>query len=196
MNVGTSPYNNKQIRHIPTKPVQLFVDRSFLQKERNYMVVIFYLILNAIVLYVFSVFSKLKNVLHSLEKLVYWMVSSYVYQNFSAICYMNFKTLQIPNDLMLELTHFLNRIVLFPIIMVVFLHCFLLFNTFFRKTLLMLGFIFILFGLEWLADLLGIFNHINWKVWWSIAYWISALLLLIGFMKFFRWILFRKGGHT
>jgi hypothetical protein len=193
MNVGISPYNNKQIRHIPTKPARLFVDRSFLQKERNDMVVIFYLILNAIVLYVFS---KLKNVLHSLEKLVYWMVSSYVYQNFSAICYMNFKTLQIPNDLMLELIHFLNRIVLFPIIMVVFLHFFLLFNTYFRKTLLMLGFIFILFGLEWLADLLGIFKHINWKVWWSIAYWISALLLLIGFMKFFRWILFRKGGHT
>lgn len=157
------------------------------------MVILFYLILNGIVLYVFS---KIKKVLHSLEILVYWMVSSYVYQNFSAVCFMNFKTLQIPDNLKLELIHFLNRLVLFPIIMVAFLHFFLLVNTFWKKSVLMLCFMFLLTAMEWLADFMGIFTHINWKLWWSFAYWISALFLLIGFMKFFRKILFRKGGHT
>lgn len=89
--------------------------------------------------------------MHILEVLVYWMVSSYLFQNFSALCYMNFKTLLIPDELSYEFSHFLNRIVLFPAMMVMFLHYFLSLRTYKRKLLLILFFIFILGGLEWLG---------------------------------------------
>lgn len=156
------------------------------------MIFCFYVVLNLIVLYLFP---KKANVLHSLEVIVYWMVSSYIHQNFSALCYMNFKTIEITDDILYELSHFLNRIVLFPVIMVTFLHSYLIINTFFKKILLFIFFIFLLVILEWLSDFLGVFKHKNWELWWSFAFWLSALAALIGFMKFFRKILYKKGGH-
>jgi hypothetical protein len=152
------------------------------------MVLLFYFIINSIV---FILFIKSKKGLHILEVIVYWLVSSYLFQNFSALCYMNFKTLLIPNQLNLELAHFLNRIILIPIIMVLFLQFLLKMNTMEKKLVLLLTFIVILTGLEWLSDWLGVLNHVNWKLWWSFSYWLAALLTLVGFMKFFRRLLFK-----
>ncbi|SFB02576.1 hypothetical protein SAMN04488577_3414 [Bacillus sp. cl95] len=139
-------------------------------------------------------FTKIKKRLHSLEIIVYWMISSYLFQNFSAICYMNFKVLTIPNNIQLELAHFVNRIILIPLLMVLFLHFFHCVKTSFRKMVVYLGFIFLLVGLEWLSDILGVLNHVNWKTWWSFIFWIVALGILICFKKFFRSLLF-KGGR-
>ena len=94
------------------------------------MVLFFYILLNVLALVLFI---KKKKMLHILEIIVYWMVSSYLYQNFSAICYMNFKTLIIPEKLSYEFSHFLNRTLLFPILMVTFLHFFLILTTQFEK---------------------------------------------------------------
>lgn len=156
------------------------------------MILLFYIVLNGIVIYLFQ---KKKNVLNSLEVIVYWMVAAYVYQNFSALCFMNFKTLEIPNNLEHELAHFLNRTVLFPILLVTFLHFYLQCNTFRKKLSLMAGSILLFVGLEWFADFMGVIKHVDWKLWWSFAYWFSALVFLIGFMNFFRKILYKKGGH-
>jgi hypothetical protein len=123
------------------------------------------------------------------------MVSSYLYQNYSALCFMNFKTIEITEDIIYELSHFLNRIVLFPVIMVTFLHTYLIINSFLKKLLLFVFYIILFVILEWLSDFLGVFNHSNWELWWSFAYWLSALMALIGFMNFFRKILYKKGGH-
>jgi hypothetical protein len=166
---------------------------AFSPKRSYFMILLFYTVLNGIVIYLFQ--KKKKNVLHSLEVMVYWMVAAYVYQNFSAICFMNFKTLEVPNNLVPELAHFLNRTVLFPILLVTFMHFYLLCNTVRKKLFLMAGSIFLFVGLEWLADLLGVLKHVDWKLWWSFAYWFSALVFVIGFMKFFRKILYKKGGH-
>ena len=152
------------------------------------MILLFYTVLNVIAIFLFI---KKKKKLHILEIIVYWMVSSYLYQNFSALCYMNFKTIIIPDKLSYELSHFLNRIILFPILLVTFLHFFLVLSTHLKKLLLMICFIFLLSGLEWLSDFLGVLIHVHWKVWWSFSFWLIGLLVLVGFMKFFRRILFK-----
>lgn len=154
------------------------------------MVFFFYLILNLITIILFS---RIKKKLHSLEIILYWLLSSYLYQNFSAICYMNFKTIIIPNNFSLEMSHFINRIILFPILMVLFLHFFQSVKSSFRKVLVFVGFILFFVGLEWLSDLLRVLIHVQWKLWWSFLFWIVVLIILIGFKKFFRSILF-KGG--
>lgn len=154
------------------------------------VILFFYSLLNLIVVIIFA---KKKKRLHILEILVYWMISSYIYQNFSALCSMNFQTLIVPNKLSYEFSHFLNRTILFPVLMVVFLDFYLHLNTFFKKALLILCFILVLSGFEWLAHFLNVLIHKQWRVWWSLAFWLSALLLLIGFMQLFRRLLY-KGG--
>lgn len=155
------------------------------------MILIFYFALNVISIILFI---SLKKKLHVLESFVYWMLSSYLYQNFSAICYMNFKTLYIPDNLQNELSHFLNRTILFPLIMVTFLHFFLTVSSRLKKLIVMITFLFILLGFEWLADSFGVLIHRNWRTWWSFTYWIVTLLVLISFMKIFRKLLY-KGGQ-
>ena len=152
------------------------------------MIFFIYLVINMFVLFLFI---KLKKHLHILETFVYWMLSSYLFQNFSALCYMNFKTLIIPEQLSYEFSHFLNRILLFPAFMVLFLNYFLIQKAYKRKLLLIIFFILILGGLEWLGHLTGVLIHIHWKIWWSSTFWLLSLLILIGFMNFFRKILYR-----
>jgi hypothetical protein len=158
------------------------------------MILLFYLMLNLIVLFLFI--KKKKKNLHILEILVYWMVASYLFQNFSALCYMNFKTLIIPNELSFEFAHFLNRIILFPMLMVTFLHYFLTLWSQLKKVLLLITFILLFVGLEWLSDFLGVIKHVHWQLWWSFSFWLTALLVLISFMKFFRKILYKGGSHV
>ncbi|MGG1677890.1 hypothetical protein ACIFOT_19310 [Neobacillus sp. NRS-1170] len=157
------------------------------------MTIIFYAVLNVLALYFFI---KKKKNLHILEILVYWMISSYLFQNFSALCYMNFKTIIIPDQLSYAFAHFINRIVLIPLLMVTFLHFFLTTSSNLKKLLLMIIFIILFSGLEWLADFLGVFKHVHWQLWWSFSFWFACLLVLIGFMKFFRKILFKGGFYV
>jgi hypothetical protein len=152
------------------------------------VIFLIYLVINISVLLLFI---KLKKHLHILETLVYWMLSSYLFQNFSALCYMNFKTLIIPEQLSYEFAHFLNRILLIPAFMVLFLNYFLIQKTYKRKLLIIIFFILILGGLEWLGHTTGVLIHVHWKIWWSFTFWLLSLLILVGFMKFFRKILYR-----
>lgn len=152
------------------------------------MTLFFYFALNIIAV-LFLI--KRKRKLHILEVMVYWMVASYAYQNFSALCYMNFKTLFIPENFMDEYTHFLNRIVLFPVLMVTFLEFFLVLSSSWKKLYLLISFVFLFSGIEWICNLLGVLIHVNWRIWWSFAFWFSSLLFLIGFMKFFRKLLYK-----
>jgi hypothetical protein len=156
------------------------------------MVLFFYIVLNVLAIFLFI---KKKKMLHILEIIVYWMISTYLYQNFSAICFMNYKTLIVPEKLSLEFSHFLNRTILFPIIMVIFLHFFLILTTNWRKFLLFSCFVSLLTGMEYLSDLLGVLIHKNWRVWWSFAYWVATLSVLLVCMKVFRRILYKGGNH-
>ncbi|WP_442598436.1 hypothetical protein [Neobacillus sp. D3-1R] len=152
------------------------------------MILFFYIILNVMVIILFS---KMKKYLHSLEILVYWLISSYVFQNFSAFCYMNFKTIDIPEVFSLEFAHFINRIILYPALMVAFLQYFLMLSSRFKKLLFIISSVLLLTGLEWLSDFLGVIKHIHWHFWWSPVFWLAGLLFLISFMTIFRKLLFK-----
>jgi hypothetical protein len=156
------------------------------------MVLIFYALINLIGIFYFV---KLKKNIHILEILVYWMASSYLFQNFSALCVMNFKTLVIPDLLSYELTDVLNRIVLFPLLMVTFLNYFRSSNSYLTKLLISFSYILLLTGLEWSSHLSGVLLHVHWKIWWSLGFWMIALWLLVWFEKFFRKLLYRGGAY-
>jgi hypothetical protein len=152
------------------------------------MIFSFTILLNLIGVFLFI---KTKKNLHILEILVYWLVASYLFQNLSALCYMNFKTLIIPEKLSFELSHFLNRAVMYPILMVSFLHYLLLLKSITRKLILLMFYISVLVGMEYIEHFTGVLIHVHWKLWWSFAFWLAALLVLMGFMKFFRRILYK-----
>jgi hypothetical protein len=156
------------------------------------MVFFIYLVMNGLGLLFFI---KKKKQLHILEIIAYWFVASYLAQNFSALCYMNFKTLMIPEKLSFELSHFLSRTTLYPLIMVLFLDYYLTRNTIIKKTFLMIAVVAILTSIEWFNHYLGVLIHKNWQFWWSPSIWFGGLIVLIGFMEIFRRILFR-GAHT
>jgi hypothetical protein len=152
------------------------------------MIITYFILLNIIGVFLFI---KTKKNLHIIEIFVYWLVSSYLFQNLSALCYMNFNTLIIPEKLSFELSHFLNRTVIYPIFMVTFLHYFLTLKSIIKKLLLFIYFISLLVGIEYIEHLSGVLIHVHWKLWWSFTFWLAALLVLIGFMKFFRRILYK-----
>jgi hypothetical protein len=152
------------------------------------MIFSFFIFLNIIGVFLFT---KTKKNLHILEIFVYWLVASYLFQNLSAFCYMNLKTLIIPDKLSFELSHFLNRTIIYPIIMVTFLHYFLMLKRNIRKLLLFIFFISVLVGMEYIEHFSGVLIHVHWKLWWSFTFWLAALLVLIGFMKIFRRILYK-----
>lgn len=156
------------------------------------MVFLIYVIMNGVGLLFFL---KKKKNLHILEIIAYWLLGSYIAENFSAICYMNFKTLYIPENLSLEFSHFLSRTNLYPLIMVLFLDYYLTSISFLKKLLVMLGFVAILTSIEWFNHFLGVLIHVNWQFWWSPSVWFGGLLLMIGFMKIFRVQLFRGGSY-
>jgi hypothetical protein len=154
------------------------------------MVLLIYLLMNGIGLIFFI---KKKKILHILEIITYWMIASYISQNFSAIFYMNAKTLHIPEKLPFEFSHFLSRTTLYPLIMVLFLDYYLKTNTWIKKIGLIFVTVAILTSIEWFNHFLGVLIHVNWQFWWSPSIWFGGLLLLIGFMKIFRVKLFRGG---
>lgn len=149
------------------------------------MIFTFYLLINIIV--IFSFFKHQTKHLCKLELLLYWMIGSLFFQNYSAFNYMNLKTIIIPEVLSLEMVHFMNRILLFPVLIVWFLNQFSSVSQRGKKLALVVSFVFILFGLEWLAENLGVLNHKAefWKL-WSLSFWITAILLSIGAMNIFR----------
>ncbi|MBO7744802.1 hypothetical protein I8J29_11380 [Paenibacillus sp. MWE-103] len=158
------------------------------------MIVGFYAMANAAALALLAAVKRGRR-LHVLEILAYWIFGSYLFQNFSALCFMNFKTLVIPDRPSAELAHALNRLVLYPVLMVAYLHWFLLPGGWLDKAGRTAAFVAALSGLEWLSDRLGVMIHVHWRAWWTAAFWLAAGLAMLGGMRAFRVFLYeRKPG--
>jgi hypothetical protein len=128
--------------------------------------------------------------------LIYWAISSMLFQNYSALFYMNFKHLIISDNLSLAMAHFINRIVLYPVFTIMFLNYYITLPFVGKKLVFFLSYIALLNGLEWLAEWLRVLKHIHWKLWWSFSFWLVFLLISIGFMKFFRMKLQKEVKNT
>ncbi|GAM12175.1 hypothetical protein SAMD00020551_0305 [Mesobacillus selenatarsenatis SF-1] len=79
--------------------------------------------------------------------------------------------------------------------MVLFLDYYLVTDTWYKKGFLMILFVALLTSVEWLNHYLGVLIHVNWQFWWSPSVWFGALILLIGFMKGYRILLFKGGPY-
>lgn len=148
------------------------------------MILFFYLLLNVLITLIFFKFQK-KN-LFALEIFALWILTSIVFQNYSAFFMMNVKHFMIAATIFQELAHFLNRIVLIPVLTLLFFNHFIALKIFWRKLASSIMIILILAGIEWLAHFTGIFIHENWKIWWSLVFWIVYITITILFMKYFR----------
>lgn len=148
------------------------------------MILFFYLLLNVLIALIFFKFQK-KNIF-ALEIFGLWIVTTIIYQNYSAFFIMNLKYFLIPDDFNIEMAHFINRCILIPIITITLLNRYIVLKTFWRKTTSILMMILILSAIEWLAHVTGILIHENWKIWWSLSFWILYIFITILFMKYFR----------
>lgn len=147
------------------------------------MILLFFTLLNVCVVFYFFYFQK-KN-LHSLEVFMYWLISTILFQNYSALFHMNIGRFKIPDIPPVEFSHLLNRLVLVPVVTLIFLNIFISLNRI-LKVFICLVFFMIFCGVEGLEHALGILIHTNWNISWSIGFWILYILLNVLFMKFFR----------
>lgn len=143
-----------------------------------------YLIANAAAaLYVLAI---RKRRIQSLEVLAYWLLSMILVQNYSAIFYMNTRFTDIPDILSFEGADLVNRLVLYPLAIVLFLDLCTACFTMTGKAGTVLAGVCVLTGLEWIDDWTGIHVHRSWVFWWSPAIWLLILLVSLGFMAYFR----------
>lgn len=158
------------------------------------MIFIFYLFLNLLILAYFFYWQK--KHLHSLEIFVLWLAGSMLFQNYSALFFMNFKYFVIPNVLSIEITHFMNRVVLIPIITIIFLNQLIIIKSLIQRIVCTFIFVFLLTGMENLAVYLGVLKHVNWRIMWSIGFWFIYTLILIFIMGIFRKRLAKEVGQA
>lgn len=148
------------------------------------MILTFFVILNVVVLFLFFKWQKIN--IHRLEVLIIWLISTMFFQNYSAFFNMNYKYFKIPEVLSLELAHLLNRTILIPVITIIFLNRFIILRHLRNKIALFFCTMLLLAGIEGLADFTGVLIHTNWKIWWSLLFWVIYLLILILCMSLFR----------
>lgn len=149
------------------------------------LVFLFYIVFNLVAVVAFFKFQR--KSLHPLEIFVYWLVATILFQNYTAFFYLNVKVFVIPEVMSLEMSHLINRTVLYPVVTLLFLNQYVQLKTFLMKVVLV-GLYWLLFlGLQWLADELGILIHTSdWKLWWSLAFWLLYVLIHIGVLRVVR----------
>lgn len=134
--------------------------------------------------------------LHPLDIIFCWIVGTLLVQNYSALNTMNFRYFVIPDRLDLELAHFLNRIVLVPIIFIWFLNGWVGAASLRGKIAAAAGAVAVLFGVESGMVLSGVLSYNGWKPWWSMAVWTGAVVVATAAMKGFRSIRMKKGRQV
>lgn len=148
------------------------------------MVLLIYFLANLAILLYFLKFQR-EN-LFPLEIFTYWIVSTIVFQNYSAFFYMNIKHFIIHENLSIEMTHLINRIVLIPVITLIFLNNYVNLTTI-KKKIAFIFLIIIIFGcIEMLSHITGVLIHKNWNFWWSLIFWFIYILIAILLLKYFR----------
>jgi hypothetical protein len=165
---------------------------KFAMRANVWGIFCFYAFLNVAIAFCFARYRKPN--LHTLEILAYYFLSAILVQNYSALLFMNLKFTYIPFILGFQLADLVNRTVLYPHVIVLFLNQYIALKTVGKKIGMVAGWTILLTGMEWLDDWLGVHKHTHWSFWWSLPVWLTILLIVTVFMKFFR-SRFKKGKH-
>lgn len=149
------------------------------------------IVLSAVLLYLFA---KYRNKhLHALEIFAVWCAGSLIIQNYSALQTMNFRSSVIPDILSLELANLLNRTVLYPVAILLFLDWHSAAGSLGKKSWITLLAAAVLTGLEWLSGRLGVFVHVTWPLWGTAVFWLLLCLVAEAILKLMRMKLLAKG---
>ncbi|MGG1518864.1 hypothetical protein ABE504_25870 [Paenibacillus oryzisoli] len=153
-----------------------------------------FLLYSLVSLFAYVYFMKLrKKHLHSLEIFFYWCLASILIQNRSAIYTMNVKTVVIPHLAMYEFSNVLIRLVLYPLVTLLFLNEIAAAESKMKIWAIIKYSAFFL-GLEWISDWLSVYKHMKPYLLSSGVFWIGYLILMMMVMRMFRGKLY-KGYH-
>jgi hypothetical protein len=153
------------------------------------MVISCMLVLNLITLYSFVVARK--N-LHLYEILVYWMVLSFLRQDFNAILAINLGLVKVSRTPSFYWSIFFDRLLLIPLPQVWFLSECRVAKSRTRKIMLFVGCTVPLTLLEGITEKVGIIQYTHWKLWESAIYWMCSMVAGIWLMKWFRKYLYAE----
>lgn len=144
-----------------------------------------YIVMNAFVMLIY--FRNANRRLHPLETVMSWIIASMVFQNYTALFYMNFELIMIPEKLSLELAHLLNRLVLYPVCLLLYLNRYASLPSLLGKSAWTAASVLFFTGFEWLAHWQHVLIHVpEWKLWWSLAFWTLFVLVNLLVHKLFR----------
>ncbi|MBD2868209.1 hypothetical protein [Paenibacillus arenilitoris] len=168
--------------------IELFYWRC--EGDEGPMEFIFFLLVNVGITIVF--FTIRRKRLHPVEIFLYWCLSSLIFQNYSAIQTMNIKSSIVPDEWSPAFAHLLNRIMLYPVISLLFLNGYCAIKSRGTKVIYFLGWAAAATSVEWLSSIMGVFVHVWLKIGWSAAFWLFHNGALIGVMYMTRLALFRR----
>jgi hypothetical protein len=131
-------------------------------------------------------FGVTKKKLHLFEILFMWMIINLIHHNFLTVTAVNLQMFDFAEYPANYWTLVLMRVFLIPMLIIWYFDQ-TLSEKIYIKWAWLPAFILLLTGVEYLADILNVYRHSHWKLWWSFIEWFLIFLLVN-----FTWAWFRK----
>lgn len=128
-----------------------------------------------------------------LECLFIWLVVSTINLNVFDILTGNLKLIEITKQMQMFWASFLNRHLLIPLLVVLFIDKYESAKSAAKKVGCFVLWVLMLAALQYAASWAGIIKFVNWKFSWSMAEWAGVMLATLYCRVFFHCLL-RKGG--
>ncbi|QOR68065.1 hypothetical protein IM538_08020 [Cytobacillus suaedae] len=149
------------------------------------MIILFYVILNSLAILSLK---KLLKFLPPFEILFSWLIVSILGHEFFVIVNLNLKVIENTSSKAFFLLIALNRSVLMPFIVMWLLSLLYHTKSVVYKLLFFFLFIAVLTGAEYMGDWLGLMNHNDWNVWWTVIEWIGIVSLTLLFSRYVKFL--------
>lgn len=127
-----------------------------------------------------------------LEILTVGVFISTINQNFIDIISANLKLIHITEQLQMFFSSLLISAFMTPLLVVVFIGYYSETRTLIQKLSLLLIWILLLTGIDYMAKFVGIFHFHKWVFWWSLIEWLCILIAAL-FCRRFLYYLYAKG---
>jgi len=132
----------------------------------------------SVALFMILSFAVTKRKLHFFEVLLLWVFVLAVLNNVIWLVGLNAKLILYSQNMGDFLALDALRSVIIPVFIILFLEIILVEEKKSRQLFYWAGTIIMLVGIEYMADFVGVINHIaTWKWWWSFAWWTAFVLL-------------------
>lgn len=146
-----------------------------------------------IILFFISVIWRRKNI-YLLEFFAIWFFLATISQNLTDIAMANLELFKVTKKIEMFWASFLNRFLLIPLILILFVDFYSVSKSFIGKVLLFVACVLILTIVDQAASWLGIIKFQHWEIWWSLLGWACIFLAALGCRKILQYLL-RKGNE-